>query len=85
MMNAITIRKVNPDVNKFKHWLEQQNEHRHRHEILSAQLDLYFALFMVAKKLDGDFEPDTLKYIQGSINICLTGNILQEQIINTFP
>ena len=41
MMNVTTARKTNWDVNKFKDWSKEQNEHRDSHEILSAELDLY--------------------------------------------
>ncbi|CAC5380626.1 unnamed protein product [Mytilus coruscus] len=65
-----TSRKTNSDVSKLKTWLSDQNELREFHEIPPQELDLLLVrLFMTAKKCDGgDYEPDTLKSIQGSIN-----------------
>ncbi|XP_063436375.1 uncharacterized protein LOC134717811 [Mytilus trossulus] len=74
MRNKNTSRKTKSDVNKLKTWLSDQNELREFHEIPPQELDLLLArFFMTAKKCDGgDYEPDTLKSIQGSINRHLT-------------
>ena len=74
MRNKNISRKTNSDVNKLKTWLSDQNELREFHEIPPQELDLLLArFFMTAKKCDGgDYEPDTLKSIQGSINRHLT-------------
>ncbi|CAC5377808.1 unnamed protein product [Mytilus coruscus] len=74
MRNKNTSRKTNSDVNKLKTWLSDQNELREFHKIPPQELDLLLArFFMTAKKCDGgDYEPDTLKSIQGSINRHLT-------------
>lgn len=70
MRNGNTVRKTKSDVGKFKNWLLQQNEEREVGSIPSPELDLLLArFFMTAKKADGgEYEPDTLKSMQGSIN-----------------
>ncbi|CAG2237633.1 unnamed protein product [Mytilus edulis] len=70
MRNGNTVRKTKSDVGKFKTWLNQQNEEREVESIPSPELDLFLArFFMTAKKGDGgEYEPDTLKSMQGSIN-----------------
>ncbi|VDI81549.1 Hypothetical predicted protein [Mytilus galloprovincialis] len=70
MLNGNPVRKTKSDVGKFKTWLNQQNEEREVESIPSPELDLFLArFFMTAKKGDGgEYEPDTLKSMQGSIN-----------------
>jgi len=70
LKNNNTSRKTNSDVNKLKLWLAGQNEEGEIHEIPPQELDLYLArFFMTTQRCDGgNYEPDTLKSIQGSIN-----------------
>ncbi|KAJ8309919.1 hypothetical protein KUTeg_011784, partial [Tegillarca granosa] len=70
MKNPNTVRKTTSDIKKFTNWLKSQNEQRELHEMQKQELDRYLArFFMTAKKVNGEeFEPDSLKTIQSSIN-----------------
>jgi hypothetical protein len=70
MRNSNTVRKTSTDVNKVAAWLQSKNERRDICDIPSAELNTYLAqFFMTATKQNGEqYEPDTLKSIQCSIN-----------------
>jgi len=75
MTNANTSRKTKSDVKLFTEWLlKTQNEQRQSEDIECYKLDQYLARFFlsVRNKKGEEYEPDTLKSIQSSINRHLT-------------
>ena len=91
MRNPNTVRKTTADVNKIEQWLLSKNESRDLCDIPPAELNNYLAhFFMTATKQNGEeYEPDTLKSIQCSINRFLAGkgstvNIVEDRV-QTFP
>ena len=70
MRNKNTVRKTKGDMKKFEEFLASQNEMRAVHEIDAKQLDSYLArFFLCVKKSNGEeYEPDSLKAFQSSIN-----------------
>ena len=70
MRNPNTVRKTTADVNKIEQWLLSKNVSRDLCDIPPAKLNNYLAhFFMTATKQNGEeYEPDTLKSIQCSIN-----------------
>ena len=86
MRNSNTVRKTTADVNKIEQWLLSKNESRDLCDIPPAELNNYLAhFFMTATKQNGEeYEPDTLKSIQCSINRFLaekgsTVNIVEDR------
>ncbi|XP_021367431.1 uncharacterized protein KIAA1958-like [Mizuhopecten yessoensis] len=84
MRNINTVRKTVSDLNKFTTWLKSKNEQRQQGELDSKELDQYLALFFMnaQKSNGGEFEQDTLKSIQSSINRHLKQKGLTVDIIS---
>ncbi|CAG2184985.1 unnamed protein product [Mytilus edulis] len=77
MKNANTIRKTKSDISLFQTWLlATQNEERPFSTIENEKLDQYLASFFISvrNKKGEEYEPDTLKSIQSSINRHLNEN-----------
>jgi len=75
MKNANKSRKTKSDEKLFTEWLlKSQNEQRQSEDIECYKLDQYLARFFlsVRNKKGEEYEPDTLKSIQSSINRHLT-------------
>lgn len=70
MRNPITFKNTITDVNKVVSWLQSKNETRNFCDIPPGQLNAYLAqFFKTANKQNRDqYEPDTLKSVQCSIN-----------------
>ncbi|XP_061180197.1 zinc finger MYM-type protein 3-like [Saccostrea echinata] len=70
MRNPNTVRKTSTDVNKILTWLRSKNRNRDICDIPAAELNTYLAqFFMTVTKQNGEqYEPNTLKSIQCSIN-----------------
>ena len=83
MKNSNTTKKTKCDVKLFTNWFQAENELRCLEEIEPAQLDQYIArLFLSVQNRKGEeYEPDTLKCIQSSINRYL-GDKTKINIIN---
>lgn len=83
LQNTNTRRKTESDLRKFNDYLTKNGEHRNPEEIPVYDLDMHLArFFMNAKKASGeDYEPDTLKSIQGSVNHYLAEKKLNINII----
>uniref|UniRef100_A0A8W8NP22 Tyr recombinase domain-containing protein n=1 Tax=Magallana gigas TaxID=29159 RepID=A0A8W8NP22_MAGGI len=83
LQNTNTRRKNESDLRKFNDYLTKNDEHRNPEEIPVYELDMHLARFFInAKKASGeDYEPDTLKYIQGSVNRYLAEKKLNINII----
>lgn len=83
LQNTNTRRKTESDLRKFNDYLTKNGEHRNPEEIPVYDLDMHLArFFMNAKKASGDdYEPDTLKSIQGSVNRYLAEKKLNINII----
>ncbi|XP_062595369.1 uncharacterized protein KIAA1958-like, partial [Saccostrea cucullata] len=76
LRNPNTVRKTNSNVNIFRNWLRGKNESRPIVDLEVIVLDKYLAVFfMTAKKQDdSEYEPETLKSVQSSINRYLKQN-----------
>ncbi|XP_063401274.1 uncharacterized protein LOC134685413 [Mytilus trossulus] len=77
MKNANTKRKTKSDISLFQSWLlATQNEERQFSTIENEKLDQYLARFFISvrNKKGEEYEPDTLKSIQSSINRHLNEN-----------
>ncbi|XP_076105700.1 uncharacterized protein KIAA1958-like [Mytilus galloprovincialis] len=77
MKNANTVRKTKCDIGLFQTWLlATQNEERLFSTIENEKLDQYLARFFISvrNKKGEEYEPDTLKSIQSSINRHLNEN-----------
>eukprot|EP00105_Crassostrea_gigas_P046736 XP_019930884.1 PREDICTED: uncharacterized protein LOC105348291 isoform X2 [Crassostrea gigas] len=83
LQNTNTRRKTESDLRKFNDYLTKNGEHRNPEEIPVYDMDMHLArFFMNAKKASGeDYEPDTLKSIQGSVNRYLAEKKLNIKII----
>ncbi|XP_052705738.1 uncharacterized protein LOC128181386 [Crassostrea angulata] len=83
LQNTNTRRKIEFDLRKFNDYLTKNGEHRNPEEIPVYDLDMHLARFFTnAKKASGeDYEPDTLKSIQGSVNRYLAEKKLNINII----
>lgn len=83
LQNTNTRRKTESDLRKFNNYLTKNGEHRNPEEIPVYDLDMHLARFFInAKKAGGeDFEPDTLKSIQRSVNRYLAEKKLNINII----
>ena len=70
MKNPNTKRKTVSDLTILKEWLTSNNELRPPEAIEKNILDMYLGRFWlsVRSKKKEDYEPDTLRGIQGSIN-----------------
>lgn len=71
---------------KFTDYLTRSSEFRKPEKIPVGELNMHLErFFMNAKKASGDdYEPDTLKSIQGSVNRYLANNKLNINIITEF-
>lgn len=83
MKNANTKRKTKSDVNKFKTWLREQALSEEFEKMEPSKLDIELARFFLnVKKSDSnEFEPDTLRSFQGSINRYLSDKDYKANII----
>jgi len=74
LKNSNTKRKTISDCKIFTNWLKSENEIRNLEDIPAADLDNYLARFFLAvrNQKQEEYEPDSIKLIQASINRYLT-------------
>eukprot|EP00105_Crassostrea_gigas_P002132 XP_011414559.1 PREDICTED: zinc finger MYM-type protein 3 isoform X2 [Crassostrea gigas] len=83
LQNTNTRRKTEPDLGKFNDYLTKNDEHRNPEKIPVYDLEMHLARFVMnAKEASGeDYESDTFKSIQGSVNRYLAEKKLNINII----
>lgn len=70
MENESTKRKARSDMQRVKDWMVSVDEHRQIQDIPSSELNLLLArMFLNLRKVNGsEYEPDSVKSIQGSVH-----------------